>query len=248
MAPRAEPPFRDWSRRIARKDGTYHLGDTPAKVRAAVFRLGARADRTPLRYEGADEEQRGRALTGADIREWLRPEFFTDPDLAAREIVALRKARATRPDPAPTGPAEATDDNVTALNWAVVCGDAAASWPGDPARYRHDAVRDGARYPVYGDFASNITPCAFWPRGSEPATRVDNRVPALLVHNQWDSQTPLPEGRAIHRALHGSRLVYVAGGRGHAVYGFPGAPTCVTRTVDTYLTGGRLPARDVTCR
>lgn len=51
----------------------------------------------------------------------------------------------------------------------------------------------------------------------------------------------------MHRALHGSRLVYVRGGRGHAVYGFPGAPACVPRTVDAYLTDGRLPTTDVTC-
>ncbi|WP_279617128.1 alpha/beta hydrolase [Streptomyces regalis] len=62
-----------------------------------------------------------------------------------------------------------------------------------------------------------------------------------------DPQTPLPGGRAMHRALHGSRLVYVRGGRGHAVYGFPGAPACVPRTVDAYLTDGRLPTTDVTC-
>ncbi|MDX2820212.1 alpha/beta fold hydrolase [Streptomyces ipomoeae] len=248
MASGSEPAFREWSRLTAREDRTYHLGDTPAKVRAAFWKLVARADRTPLRYEGSDEERRGQALTGADIRDWLRPEFFDAPGRAAREVVALRKARATRPDPGPTGRADSFEDNATALYWAIMCGDNSASWPRDPARYRHDAVRDGARYPVYGDFASTITPCAFWPRGSEPATRVDNRVRALVVHNQWDSQTPLSSGRAMHRALHGSRLVYVAGGRGHAVYGFPGAPKCVTRTVDAYLTEGRFPGRDITCR
>ncbi|WP_200307064.1 alpha/beta fold hydrolase [Streptomyces adelaidensis] len=248
MASGAEPAFREWSRRTALKDRTYQLGDTPAKVRATFQRLVARADRTPLRYAGSDEEHRGRALTGADIRDWLRPEFFDAPDRVAREVVALRKARATRPDPRPAGRADSFEDNATALHWAIMCGDNSVSWPRDPARYRHDAVRDGARYPVYGDFASNITPCAFWPRGSEPATRVDNRVRALVVHKQWDSQTPLPSGRAMHRALHGSRLVYVAGGRGHAVYAFPGAPACVTRAVDAYLTEGSFPGRDVTCR
>ncbi|WP_189783512.1 zinc-binding dehydrogenase [Streptomyces capitiformicae] len=32
-----------------------------------------------------------------------------------------------------------------------------------------------------------------------------------VLHNQRDPQTPLPGGRAMHRALHGSRLVYVRG-------------------------------------
>lgn len=52
----------------------------------------------------------------------------------------------------------------------------------------------------------------------------------------------------MRRALQGARLLQVESGRGHAVYGFPGAPACVTTTVNTYLTEGRLPARDTTCR
>ncbi|MFD5128858.1 alpha/beta fold hydrolase [Streptomyces olindensis] len=131
MASGAEPAFKDWSRLIAHRDRTYHLGNTPAKVRATFWQLVARADRTPLLHQGA--------------------------------------------------------------------------------------------------------------------TRVDNTVGALVVQNQWDPQTPLSSGRAMHHALHGSRLVYVRGGRGHAVYALPGAPTCVTRTVDAYLTGGHLPTTDVTC-
>ncbi|MGW0707333.1 alpha/beta hydrolase [Streptomyces sp. NPDC002643] len=248
MASGSGPAFREWSRLTARKDRTYHLGHTPARVRAAFWKLVARADRAPLRYMGSDEGHRGQALSGADIRDWLRAEFFADPDKAAREVVALRKARSTRRDPVSKDPADSIEDNATALYWAIMCGDNSASWPRDPARYRHEAPRDGARYPLYGDFASNVTPCAFWPRGSEPATRVDNGVRALVVHNQWDPQTPLASGRAMHRALHSSRMVYVAGGRGHAIYGLPGAPKCVTRTVDAYLTGGSFPKRDLICR
>lgn len=99
MAEGAEPAFRDWSRLIARKDRTYHLGDTPAEVRAAFFRLIARADRTPLDYNGSDLDFQDRAVTGADLRESLRPMFFDAPYQAARDLIRLRKARAaTRPD------------------------------------------------------------------------------------------------------------------------------------------------------
>ncbi|GGN00732.1 hypothetical protein GCM10011578_022490 [Streptomyces fuscichromogenes] len=178
----------------------------------------------------------------------LRGSFGTEPYQAAHDIVALRKSsaghRTNRPD---TSPADAVNDNGGGLDWATTCGDNTASWPRDPARYQRDARREKSRLPFYGDFAANITPCAFWPRGAEPATHVDNSVGALVVQNQWDPQTPLSSGRAMHRALHGSRLVYVRGGRGHAVYALPGAPACVTRTVNAYLTGGRLPRTDVTC-
>ncbi|MEU1518989.1 alpha/beta hydrolase [Streptomyces sp. NPDC005811] len=249
MATGAEPAFRDWSRLIARRDGTYHLGGTPEKVRAAFWQQVARANRTPIRYRGADEAHQGAAVTGDDIRDWLRADFSNAPYQAARELSDLRTSPTTRPDPAPTGgKADPVDDNAIALNLAVMCGDNSASWPRNPVRYRLDAIRDKARNPLYGDFTANITPCAFWPKGSEAATRVDNKVGALVVQNQWDSQTPLSEGLAMHRALHGSRLVQVQDGRGHVIYGMPDAPACVTRTVNAYLTTGRLPARDVTCR
>ncbi|MFM9536829.1 alpha/beta hydrolase [Streptomyces turgidiscabies] len=175
--------------------------------------------------------------------------FFYDPYQAARNVVSLRKARATRPDPQPSDePADPFDANFQALHWAVVCADNSASWPRDPARYRHDAIRDGARLPLYGDFTSNITPCAFWPRGAEPATRVSNTVGALILQNQWDSQTPAASGRAMHRALRGSCLFQVRGGRDHGVYGIPSTPVCATITVNTYLVTGRLPSGDITCR
>ncbi|MEU1180102.1 alpha/beta hydrolase [Streptomyces sp. NPDC005820] len=249
MATGAEPAFRDWSRLVAGRNRTYHLGDTPEKVRAAFWQQIARADRAPIRYQGGDEVHQGAAVTGDDIRDWLRADFSNAPYQAARALVDLRRSPTTRPDPETNGgKADALDDNVIALNLAIMCGDNSASWPRDPARYRRDAVRNSALHPLYGDFTSNITPCAFWPKGSEPATHVDNTVGALVVQNQWDSQTPLSEGLAMHRALRGSRLVGVRGGRGHVIYGMPGAPTCVTRTVDTYLTTGRLPAHDVTCR
>ncbi|MDX2546887.1 alpha/beta hydrolase [Streptomyces sp. WI04-05B] len=249
MAEGGEPAFWDWTRLVARRDSTYHLGDTPAKVRAAFFRLVARADRTPLKYNGSDLDFEDRAVTGADIRASLRPMFFYDPYQAARDVVSLRRARATRPDPQPSDdPADSLDANNEALHWAIICADNSASWPRDPARYRHDAIRDGARLPLYGNFTSNITPCAFWPRGAEPATHVDNTVGALILQNQWDSQTPAASGRAMHRALRGSRLVQVQGGRDHGVYGIPGTPACATRAVNTYLVTGRLPSHDTTCR
>ncbi|WP_338059808.1 alpha/beta hydrolase [Streptomyces natalensis] len=69
----------------------------------------------------------------------------------------------------------------------------------------------------------------------------------LTVQNQWDSQTPLTSGLGMHRALKGSRMVYVAGGEGHGVYsGDPRA--CANRAVNAYLSTRQLPARDLTCK
>ncbi len=128
---------------------------------------------------------------------------------------------------------------------AVVCADSCA-WPRDPEQYRKDAIRNKAKYPLYGDFASHIKPCAFWKKtGSEPATRIANKVRALILQNEWDSQTPLNSGRGLRRAMKGSKMVTVAGGAGHGVYG---SKSCADKTATTYLTTGRLPAKDVTCK
>ncbi|WP_369170367.1 alpha/beta hydrolase [Streptomyces sp. R28] len=64
--------------------------------------------------------------------------------------------------------------------------------------------------------------------------------------NRQQFTTPLPGGRAMHRALRGSRLLEVRGGRGHGTY--PDPDSCTTRTVTAYPTSRRLPAGDVMCR
>ncbi|MEU0006832.1 alpha/beta hydrolase [Streptomyces sp. NPDC006314] len=248
-----EPAFTRWTKWTAQHHRTYKLGDTPAKVKKTFWNLIARADRKPIRYGGVK-------FTGDDIRAMLRPEFFS-PKGAAETVVELKKAADGRPHASRGSAApdaekrqrrsavpgvHVPEDNGSAAFWAVVCGDTAA-WPRDPEQYRRDAIRDKAKYPLYGDFGSNITPCAFWNEPVEPVTAVDNGVGLLTVQNQWDSQTPLISGLGMHRALKGSRMVYVAGGEGHGVYS-DDPRSCANRTVNAYLSTGRLPARDVTCK
>jgi pimeloyl-ACP methyl ester carboxylesterase len=244
-----EPAFARWTKWTAQHHSTYNLGTTPGKVKKTFWDLIARADRTPI-------DDGGQKITGDDIRSSLRALFFT-PRSAAEAVVDLKKAadghgparRSPAPDdrrePSRSAAAEAPADNGTAAFWTVVCGDTAA-WPRDPEQYRRDAIQNKAKYPVYGDFGSNIMPCAFWGTTSEPATTVDNKVGLLTVQNQWDSQTPLASGLGMHRALKGSRMVYVKGGEGHGVYsGDPQA--CADRAVNAYLSSGKLPTRDVNC-
>ncbi|MFG3189904.1 alpha/beta hydrolase [Streptomyces omiyaensis] len=245
----AEPAFTRWADWTARHDAEYRLGDTPEEVGAAFWALVARADRTPIELDGA-------RLTGDDVRIGARAAFF-DPRGAAELVVRLRTAaeggtppaapsRRTAPErPAPPSfAAEVPADNMDASFWAVVCADTRA-WPRDPERYRRDAVRDGAAYPLYGDVGSHIKPCAFWPQGAEPATRVDNTTGALILQNEWDSQTPLFSAQGLRRVMKGARMVTVLGGQGHGVYG---SGSCADATATAYLTTGRLPAADLTCR
>jgi pimeloyl-ACP methyl ester carboxylesterase len=247
-----EPAFTRWTNWTAKRHRTYKLGATPAKVRKTFWDLVARADRTPI-------DDGGVKLNGDDIRAYLRAEFFS-PENAAEAVVDLKKAAdgrtVSRPSLVPdhrqetrrstSFAAEPPADNGTAAFWTVVCGDSDA-WPRDPEQYRSDAIRDKATYPLYGDFGSNIMPCAFWDKPAEPGIAVDNNVGVLIVQNQWDSQTPLVSALGMRQALKGSRMVYVKGGEGHGVY-WGDSGSCADRTVNAYLSDGRLPAQDVTCK
>jgi pimeloyl-ACP methyl ester carboxylesterase len=249
MAQRAEPAFARWTRWTALRHTTYGLGRTPAEVRTTFWGLVARADREPVEYEGT-------LFTGDTVRAWRAG--FSRVQGAAEWVAGLKKAaegkglkkaaERKRPDPSGAPSASSRDvppDNEAASAWAVLCSDTRTSWPRDPEQYRRDAIRDRARYPLSGDFESGIKPCAFWQPGSEPRTTVANGVPVLIVQNEWDPATPLAGGRAMHRALSGSRLVTVVGGEGHIV---SGTNPCADRSAEVYLTTGRLPAADLTCR
>ncbi|MFI0908464.1 alpha/beta hydrolase [Streptomyces sioyaensis] len=244
----SEPAFTRWSKWTAQRNATYKLGNTPDKVRRTFWDLVAQADRKPI-------ELNGTLMSGDDIRAG-RAMFFSVRE-AAETIVELKKAAdgrapAVTPDtgtpkrPAPPAFGRAVpSDNASASFWTVLCADTRA-WPRDPEQYRRDAVRDKAKYPLYGDFASNIKPCAFWKKnGSEPATKIDNKVGVLTLQNEWDPQTPLSSGLGLHRVLKGSKMVTVAGGVGHGIYG---SKSCADKTATAYLTTGKLPAKDVTCQ
>ncbi|WP_331741802.1 alpha/beta hydrolase (plasmid) [Streptomyces sp. NBC_00726] len=236
MAKAAEQALTRWAGWTARRDREFGLGTTPAAVRAALRDLIARADREPVVFEG-------QALGGDNIRANSR--VFVHVRQAAEWIAGLRKAAGN--GARPSGEPGESDDAYVSAAWSYMCADT-HTWPRDPERYRHEAVRDRARYPLYGDFAAAITPCAFWQPGGEPRTTIDNTAGALITQNEWDPQTPLFAGRAMHRALHGSRMVTVTGGEGHGVLYAPDTGSCADATATAYLTTGRLPAKDVACR
>ncbi|MEU7040738.1 alpha/beta hydrolase [Streptomyces varsoviensis] len=259
----AEPAFDRWTEWAAEHNRTYGLGDTPKKVDRTFWELVAQADEKPIEVDG-------KPTTGDDIRSGMREAVYT-PRYATEGVVELKKAAAGKPASgkrlAPfvrskgagaaagasrgaatntTGnAAKVPSDNTMSSFWAVVCGDNSAAWSRDPESYRRDAIADKGRYPLYGDFASNVKPCAFWDDSAEPVTTVNNDVGVLVVQNEWDPQTPLPSGQALHADLKGSKMLTVRGGEGHIA--FPNGTACTDGTVVDYLLTGRLPAEDVTC-
>ncbi|MEU3352280.1 alpha/beta hydrolase [Streptomyces sp. NPDC037389] len=240
MAKGAEQAFTRWSEWAAARHTTYGLGKTPAEVRKTYWDLIAEANRKPIQFGG-------RALTGDTIR--ADNGTFFHVRKAAELVVGLKNA-AEGQDPNPsgtTGQAEEPDDNYASVAWSFMCADT-RTWSRDPEQYRREAIRDKARYPLYGDFAANIAPCAFWKQRSEPQTKIDNKVGALMTQNEWDSQTPLFAAQTMHRALRGSRMLTVAGGEGHGVLYASGSNSCADKAATAYLTTGKLPAEDLTCQ
>ncbi|MGK7234577.1 alpha/beta hydrolase [Streptomyces hygroscopicus] len=245
----AEPAFDRWTEWAAARSAEYGLGDTPKKVDRTFWDLVRRADEKPIEIDGQE-------YTGDDVRSMMRGAVFSVKS-GTELVVELKKAAAGEPAsakkfPAPAGTARlAADsdvplDNSTASFWAVVCNDNSAAWSRDPESYRRDAIADKGRYPLFGDFASSVKPCAFWDRSVEPATVVNNKVRSLVVQNEWDPQTPLPSGQALHTDLKGSKMLTVLGGEGHGVY--PSGNACTDGKVTDYLATGKLPAKDVTCK
>ncbi|MFI7103523.1 alpha/beta hydrolase [Streptomyces sp. NPDC050161] len=248
----AEPAFDRWTEWAAERSEKYDLGDTPKEVDRTLWDLVAQANEKPIEVEG-------KPTTGDDIRSGMRAAVFTPKEAteavvelkkaaagesAAKKLAAFTGAKGTRAGAAAA--AEVPSDNMTSSFWAVVCGDNSAAWSRDPESYRQDAIEDKGRYPLYGDFASSIKPCAFWDESVEPATKVNNKAGSLVVQNEWDPQTPLPSGQALHADLKGSKMVTVLGGEGHGVY--PNGNACTDGTVNDYLLTGELPAKDVTCK
>ncbi|MEO3978365.1 alpha/beta hydrolase [Streptomyces sp. CAU 1734] len=256
----AEPAFDRWTEWTAKRSATYKLGTTPAAVRKTFWDLVKQVEKKPIVVDGE-------TITADDIRYHLRAEFFT-PKTAAAMVVEVKKAAAGKKSTAKRllGSAEKPGlytrtteavrsslmpggipyDNSDAVFWAVACGDNTAAWPADRMQYAADATRDKARWPLFGDFGSNIKPCASW-KPAAPGVTVDNSVPALIIQNEWDSQTPLSTAIGMRQALKGSRLVTVDEGEGHGVYLF-GGNACANKAGSAYLLNGKLQANDSTCK
>ncbi|MEV0122973.1 alpha/beta hydrolase [Streptomyces sp. NPDC050703] len=227
------------------------------RVREDVLALLARAERRPVPVAG-------QRLTAPLLRllfKQLVQHEENDPALAS--VVSDLKRAAAGEDVAP-GPTLAgllallssPELESGMVGGAIfMCGDGgwpAGGWPENPGTYWRNMQRSRASQPVFGPYVNGmIAPCAFWgsePR--EPATRIGNGVPVLMLQARHDNNVPYEGALALHRRLTGSRLV-TADIRAHGVYGrgndgLTPVP-CADRAVNTYLRDGRLPAGDVTC-
>lgn len=236
-----------WAEWTAARDGEYHLGTTRSDVRAVVADLIARAAREPIRVGDYTVDEHWLPIVVFD--NVVDPHHF---DVLAAMVRPLADAAAGTPVQPDANletelshllNATLTDESDDA-GAAVRCGDVAE--PRDPAWYWRNIEASRPTQPVFGPFANNISPCAFWTPPLEPPTAVHNSVPALILQATGDPLTAYPQGVGLHRALTGSRLVTLQDVIVHGVVTIES--TCVQRAVDAYLRDGTLPAADITCR
>ncbi len=255
--PPAEAGLDEWAAWAADRHDEYRLGRTASRVRAAVERLVAVAERKPIAIDGYRVDAAQLRLI---LRQFVQHEE-NDPTLArvVRDLLDAEAGRDVEPDPALAAMLELLNspelDEFFAVSAFTMCGDVgwpAGGWPADPETYWRATQDSRATQPVFGPFANAISPCPFWP--AEPAepggTAIDNDVPVLMLQALRDNNTPYAGGVALHEALDGSRLL-TADIRGHGVYARAvdgNQPVeCADRAVNAYLAGGPLPETDLRC-
>ncbi|MBR8639683.1 alpha/beta hydrolase [Streptomyces tuirus] len=120
----------------------------------------------------------------------------------------------------------------------------------------HDSAVDPNRFGRHTDLAMAAGSEAAFRDGAALTARRDGtyhlgdtpaEVRASSSRTSGTRRPRCPRPGHAPRTARRARLLQTDGGRGHAVYGFPGALACGTAMVDAYLAEGRLPARDTTC-
>ncbi|MFD3746762.1 alpha/beta hydrolase [Nocardia sp. NPDC058633] len=245
MGPANEAAFDRWADWAGAHDAEFGFGTDRFAVRSTVQDMVRRANDQPIRigeftvdehslplvlYRGLDDP-RNYPLLGRQIRQLADAadgvEVRPEPELAATLGFMLTA------QPRDYSPA-----------MAVLCADVEV--PRDPAWYRRSIEASRADQPLFGAFANNITPCAFWAPPVEPPTVIGNALPSLIVQSTGDTRTTYAGAQVMHRALTGSRMVTLEDVAVHWIYGnYPN--TCVEATVDTYLLEGTLPDADPIC-
>ncbi len=137
------------------------------------------------------------------------------------------------------------EDAESATFTAVTCND--TPWPQGREYGDQLSARLGPKYPLLG-WGMNENPCLYWDR---PA--LDMPVPTgkglpttLMVQSVHDPATSLSLATSAHSRYAGSRLLTITGEGDHGVYG--GVNKCADKIINTFLTTGVAPAKDLSCK
>ncbi len=241
-----QPVFDDWGmgfeRRfrvdflpwVAKYDNVYHLGKTGEEVRQAYERTRAKLKEQPVTLpEGAYNE------VALDML--LRAAMYSKNSFDRAATTFARLAGAV---PAQLTAQASYPDASTGTLYTILCND--TPFHGGRKYLERDAVRDGARWPLFGYY--QITgPCAFWDRPNVTLRQPTGIgvAPTLMVQSVRDPATPIEGARRAHQGFENSVLLTVENEGDHGIYGF--GNQCVNDIVERYLVDGIAPTQDLTC-
>lgn len=236
------PDFAAWASDPARETDGLRLAERPEDVGPLLLDLAARLDRAPR-----ESSVPGAPLTGNGLRQELQNALYSDSAFAG--FAALVRS-VQDPQAVPVLPPELVHplpDQDAALMVAVICND--VTWPAGTGAYREEVAADRERYPLTAGMPANITPCSFWRNqpAHEPATlTADGPSDILMIQSLRDPATPYSGALKMRAALGAKARLVTVGHGGHGMY-LGNGNACDDRTVNTFLTTGRRPARDAYC-
>lgn len=246
--PVREAALREWAKFAAMHDSQFHLGRTPSQVTATVYRIYRTAARHPLRVGPYRVDD---TIVPALLLDPLSDDSPASSAELASVVIALNRATHGKPAEPGADLLQALARQLTSsgsaqrsAQTAIMCADAPVSRR--PSVYWTAISANRASAPLFSPVDQTITPCAFWPFQPPRPARIANHVPALVVNASGDINAILSMGRAMHRALAGSRMITLQGVRTHGVYLFEGS-ACVDNAVNAYLGTGVLPPADMSC-
>lgn len=242
-----------WATWVARRDSRYHLGSTTAEVLSAINDLNRTVSDGLIRVGGqtVDAQVLPQLLwnvTAGDDDE-AYASYSADVKVLTTAARGIKVTPTQRLEQILTGLAAPDPEGTFSVQTASQCADRAASR--DPEAYYRDIQAHRTTEPVFGPLTRTVTPCSFWPAApAEPATKVRNNVPVLMVGATGDPAAVYQGQLAAHRDLRGSRLITLRGAFHHTVYAGLFAPknTCIDNAVNKYLEDGILPPSDTSCR
>jgi hypothetical protein len=136
------------------------------------------------------------------------------------------------------------DDAEGATFTAVTCND--TPWPQGREYGDQMAGRLGPKYPLLG-WGVNENPCYYWdrPNLTMPKPTGKGLPTTLMVQSVHDPATNYSLAVSAHKQYAGSRLLTVTREGDHGIYG--GVNKCADKIINTFLTTGKAPAKDVSC-
>ena len=220
---------------MAKYDGTYQLGTTPAQVQAAWYRARNRLLAHPVNSRiGADEFDDTFLQGGYLDQLW--------PGLA-QALSSYLNAGQTGDLITQYQGNGAQNENEFAVYNAVQCSD--VNWPRSWSFWTSDTEKVYRKAPFQAwDNAWFNAACAFWPvKGPAKPLQIKGAgLPGiLLLQGTLDPATPYAGAQDAHKLLPSARMVVVEGGGNHGQSLEQPSNSCVQGYLNAYLGTGALP-------